>query len=73
MPRNRLTHLGVLLIVASALIWLGAELTRRIEWILPYVAGVGAVLLVVGFILEFRKRGAAAGTTTEQATGANGL
>lgn len=53
MPTNRLMYLGTLVTVASALVWLGAELTRRIEWILPYTAGAGILLLVVGSILEF--------------------
>ncbi|MCL4836401.1 MAG: hypothetical protein KJ058_00360 [Thermoanaerobaculia bacterium] len=48
MPRNRIIDVGVLLLVATALVWLGAELTRRIVWALPYAAGLGLLLLLVG-------------------------
>jgi len=73
MRNNGLFRVGVLIIVASALIWLGAELTRRIEWILPYTAGAGAVLLVLGLFNEARRRKAAtlaaASTNNESAAG----
>ncbi len=35
MPENRLMYFGIVLIVAAAGVWLGAELTRRIEWMVP--------------------------------------
>ena len=55
MPENRLMYLGIVLIVAAVSLWLGAELTRRIEWTVPYVGGAGIVLVVLGFGLEFWK------------------
>jgi hypothetical protein len=54
MPRNRWIHYGVLIIAASALIWLGAWFTKRVEWILPYTGVAGAVLIVLGVAMEFR-------------------
>jgi len=54
--KNRWIHLGILIVVASALIWLGAELSKRIEWILPYTAGVGALLIIGGFVMDWRRR-----------------
>lgn len=71
MSTNGLVRAGVLVIIASALIWLGAELTRRIEWILPYTAGAGAVLLVLGLLAEVRRRRAAtiAAASDESAAG----
>lgn len=62
MPKNRIIYSGVVVIVATALIWLGAELTKRIEWLLPYTAIAGAILLVTGVAQELaRKRQASAG------------
>lgn len=52
MPTNRLIYFGTLIIAASVLVWVGAELTRRIEWLLPYTAGAGIVLLVAGVLFE---------------------
>lgn len=60
MPKNRIIYSGVVVIVATALIWIGAELTKRIEWLLPYSAIAGALLLVAGVAQELaRKRKAA--------------
>jgi len=55
MPENRLMYLGFVLIVAAVSVWLGAELTRRIEWAVRYVGGAGVVLVVLGVALEFWK------------------
>jgi hypothetical protein len=59
MRNNVLFRVGVLIIIASALIWLGAELTRRIEWILPYTVGAGGLFAVLGLFNEARRRKAA--------------
>lgn len=55
MPENRVMYLGIVLIVAGASIWIGAELTKRIEWMVPYIGGAGIALVVVGVALEFWK------------------
>lgn len=55
MPENRLMYFGIVLVVAAVSVWLGAELTRRIEWTVPYVGGAGVVLIVAGVALEFWK------------------
>jgi NADH:ubiquinone oxidoreductase subunit 6 (subunit J) len=52
MPTNRLLYVGTMLIVAAASVWLGAELTRRIEWAVPYVGGAGVFLVVAGMVRE---------------------
>jgi len=57
MPENRVMHLGIVLIVAASSPWLGAELTRRIEWMVPYVGGAGIALVIFGVALEFWKAG----------------
>lgn len=48
-------RIGAFMIAASGFIWLGAELTRRVEWILSYTAGVGVLLLLIGMSNEVRK------------------
>ena len=53
MPKNRLMYLGTILIVAAASVWVGAELTRRIEWTVPYVGGAGILLVAIGMAREF--------------------
>jgi hypothetical protein len=53
MPNNRLMYIGIILIVAAASVWLGAELTRRIEGAVPYVGGAGVILIVAGVAREF--------------------
>jgi hypothetical protein len=55
--RNRLVDSGVILIVASVLVWMGAELTRRIEWLLPYTGGAGVALVVAGAVFEWWRAG----------------
>lgn len=60
MPKNLLIRIGVLLIVGSALVWAGYQLARLSEWILPWTAGLGVILLIVGVIVEMqnaKKRG----------------
>ena len=46
-------------LVATVLLWIGAELTRRIEWLLPYSGGLGVLMVVGGFIYELWKSRAA--------------
>ena len=55
MPDNRLMYFGIVLIVAATSLWLGAELTRRIEWTVPYIGGAGVALVILGVALEFWK------------------
>ena len=56
MLQNSLVRTGILVIAASGLLWLGAQLTRRAEWILPFTAGVGFILVLVGLYLEMQRR-----------------
>jgi hypothetical protein len=57
MPKNRWIYWGVVVLVATALLWIGAELTKRIEWILPYTAGVAVLMIVGGFVYEWWRSG----------------
>jgi protein-S-isoprenylcysteine O-methyltransferase Ste14 len=59
MPNNRIIYWGIVVLVATVLLWIGAELTKRIEWALPYVGGIGVLMTIGGFIYEFWKSRAA--------------
>jgi hypothetical protein len=56
---NILVRSGVSMLGASAVIWLGTELARRVEWFLSYTASVGALLLLIGLSSEVRRYKAA--------------
>ena len=55
MPNNRIIYWGIVVLVATVLLWIGAELTKRVEWALPYAAGLGVLMVVSGFIYELWK------------------
>ncbi len=59
MPNNRVIYWGIVVLVVTVLLWIGAELIKRIEWILPYAAGIGVLMVVAGFIYELWKKRAA--------------
>lgn len=56
MPRNPFIYYGLLVIVAAAAIYVGAWLTRQIEFVVPYAIAAGILLVIVGLIAESRKR-----------------
>ena len=56
MPKNRWLYMGLLIIAAAACIWDGAWLTKRIEFAVPYAVGVGAILIIVGLVVESKKK-----------------
>ncbi len=55
MPRNRVMYVGVLVLSASALLYLGGVLIKLIEWILPWTAGAGVLLILIGIWMEAQK------------------
>ncbi len=59
MKMNWLIRLGLELVAGAVLLWMGAAFTQRIKWLVPYLAGVGAVLLFGGLLLALRHRKAA--------------
>lgn len=63
MPRNKVMYVGVVVLAASVLLWLGAALLRNIEWILPWSAGVGIALILIGMAMELRKSARAKAST----------
>ena len=55
MPKNRFIYFGILIIAATALLWLGAEILTKITYIFPWTGAVGALLIVIGVLMEAKK------------------
>jgi hypothetical membrane protein len=55
MPRNKAIYVGVLVVAASALLYIGGQIIRTIEWFLPWAAGVGVALILIGLFAEMQK------------------
>jgi undecaprenyl pyrophosphate phosphatase UppP len=56
MPENRIIYYGIVVLIATVSLWIGAQLTKRIEWILPYTGGVAVAMIIGGFLHEWWKR-----------------
>ncbi len=48
-------YAGILLVAASALLWLGHKLTTITEPILPWSTGAGIAIILVGIFMEARQ------------------
>lgn len=55
--QSGLIYWGIVVLMATLLLWLGVELAKRIEWFLPYAGGLGLSLIAAGFFLEIRRAG----------------
>jgi predicted tellurium resistance membrane protein TerC len=51
MRQHPLMRIGIVLIAAAALFWVGAAITALIEGIVPLMAGAGAILVFIGLAL----------------------
>ena len=56
MPKNPFIYYGLLLIVGTAAVYAGSWLTQRIEFVLPFTLGVGILLVILGAMMESRKK-----------------
>lgn len=56
MPKNKLLYLGLLVVAAAALIFVGAKLATFMEPAVPYAVAVGALLIVLGLVMEAKKK-----------------
>jgi len=54
-PTNKLLYVGILVVAASALLWVGVQVGKLLEWFLPWAAGAGIVMIVVALVTESRK------------------
>ena len=57
MPRNKAIYIGVLVVAASALLYIGGQVIRTIEWFLPWAAGGGVAFILIGLFVEMQKSG----------------
>lgn len=55
MPKNKVIYIGILVIVASALLYIAAEFTALVKPILPWTGGTGVLILLAGVFMELRK------------------
>ncbi len=55
MPKNKVIYIGILVIVASALLYIAAEFTALVKPILPWTGGAGVLTLLAGVFMELRK------------------
>ncbi len=55
MPKSKVIYTGLILILASALLWVGAWLTKQIEFILPYTGILGILVCILGVVIEIKK------------------
>lgn len=60
MPTNKIIYFGVIVIAATALLWLGAQIAKQAEWLLPYTGITGILLILVGLGIEIKKKKALA-------------
>jgi len=60
MPKNRWIYIGILVVAACFLIYAATEIGNRIIGAVPWAAGIGAVLIIVGLVIESKKKKEAA-------------
>lgn len=65
MPTNKIIYVGLLVIAASALLWVGAWLAKQVDWLLPYTGIAGILLVIVGMFTEVKKKKAAAAAQSD--------
>jgi uncharacterized membrane protein YfcA len=56
MPKNKLLYLGLLVVAAAALIYIGAWLAEFLKPAVPYAIAVGALMIIAGLVMESRKK-----------------
>ena len=68
MPKNGIIYVGVLVVAASALLWLSKLILDYVDYALPYAAAIGIILIVVGVFMEARKGKQALKPSSDEAT-----
>ncbi|MCW5943000.1 MAG: hypothetical protein KIS66_12255 [Fimbriimonadaceae bacterium] len=71
MPKNLWIRIGVLVAVASALMWVAQELLQKVAQILIWTGCAGVALMAIGMVLELRgnKAKAIAGSDAKAVSG----
>jgi hypothetical protein len=55
MPKNKLIYYGILIVAATALLWVGYQITNVALMILPWTGGIGALTIVAGLFTEMQR------------------
>ena len=55
MPKNKYLYYGILIVAATALLWVGYQVTNITLMILPWTGAVGAMVIIIGLIIEMQK------------------
>jgi hypothetical protein len=55
MPKNKLIYYGILIIAATALLWLGYYIMQAAFYALPATAAIGIVMVILGMVMEAKK------------------
>lgn len=66
MPKNKLIYYGLLVILATAAIYVGAWLANNILFVLPYTLGAGLLMIVLGAVIENRRAKEAAASQEDK-------
>jgi hypothetical protein len=59
MPQNKLLYIGLLVIAASALIYVANWITNNIAYFVPIAFGIGCLFIILGLVQESKKKQAA--------------
>lgn len=70
MPKNPILRLGVYVVAACALLWLGAVVLAKLIQIFIYVGIAGVVMIVIGVLVEWQKSKKAVLSATAPVPGA---
>ena len=68
MPKNKFIYYGILIVVATALLWAGYQVTNVALMVLPWTGGIGALTIIVGLVIEAKKSKASAARKLKRET-----
>ncbi len=56
MPKNKLIYYGILLVAATALIFLGFYIIETAKGFVIGIAAIGIIMIIVGMVMESKKK-----------------
>lgn len=56
MPKNKLIYYGILLVAATALIFLGYYIIDQAKGFVIGVAAIGIIMIILGMVMESQKK-----------------
>lgn len=70
MPQNPMLRLGIYVVLACALLWLGAVVLAKLIQIFIWVGVAGLVMIAIGIFMEWNKAKKSVATATAPVYGA---